>query len=84
MTRKEFEYMEQPRRADGSRLVIRVSKIGGGTLGQAYTGRWAYEVTRVGRSGVLAEGTDLSTPTPKTHKEVVPVLEDFLHDLLDL
>ena len=78
---REFEFMSQPVQPDGRRLVVRISKVGGGTLGKAYDGRWMYRVKRVGDRRILAEGDDLRTGTPKTHQQVVGIVLDFLDDL---
>jgi hypothetical protein len=81
---REFEIMETvehptvPRR----RLVLLVSKTGGGTVGRKYEGTWIYRVRGTGGGMVLAEGSDLRTPTPKTHEQALRLLEDFLPGLL--
>lgn len=81
MQDRDFEFKSQPRGEDGTRLVVLVSKVGGGTPGQAYDGRWLYRVRPVSRrAAVLAEGDDLNTGTPKTHREVVDIVLDFLDD----
>lgn len=77
-----FEFTTQPRQPDGRRLVIRVSKAGGGTVGRAYEGRWLYRVKRAGERRILAEGSDLNTGAPKTHREAALLVEDFIHDTL--
>jgi hypothetical protein len=84
---REFEIMETvehptaPRR----RLVLLVSKAGGGTVGRRYEGTWIYrvrEAQNAGASGILAEGSDLRTPSPRTHEQALRLLEDFLPGLL--
>lgn len=85
---REFEHMEtvdNPLQPGGRKLVLLVAKMGGGTMERAYAGRWLYRVRRAGSTGphgVLAEGDDLNTPNPKTHREALRLLEDFLPDLL--
>lgn len=82
MQDRDFEFKSQPRGEDGTRLVILVSKVGGGTLGRAYDGRWLYRVRPVSRrAAVLAEGNDLNTGTPKTHAEAAEIVADFVRDL---
>lgn len=83
---EDFEYSTKrrlPAQPDGRALLIRVAKTGGGTPGRAYEGAWFYRVTHVGLSHVLAEGDDLRTGTPKTHRQVVEILLDFLPGLLE-
>ena len=60
----------------GSR-VIRVSKVGGGTLGRKYEGDW--EVT-VSDSGTVVLDDIISTGTPKYFHEVADLAEDFADD----
>lgn len=85
---RDFEHMEtvdNPLQPGGRKLVLLVAKMGGGTMERAYAGRWLYRVRRAGSTGaqgVLAEGDDLNTPNPKTHREALRPLEDFLPDLL--
>lgn len=78
----DFEFMTQPRREDGTRLVVRISKVGGGTVGRAYEGRWHYRVRPADGRKILAEGDDLNTGTPKTHREAAEILLDFLDDVV--
>lgn len=79
---RDFEYLAQPRQLGGGRLAIRISAVGGGTVGRAYAGRWMYRVKRVGSPDVLAEGDDLNTGTAKTHKQAAEIVNDFLQDRL--
>lgn len=59
-----------------SPIQIEIEKLGGGTLGKAYTGRWRWQV-RV--SDVVTEyGQDLDIPTPHTHLQAAIALADFL------
>jgi len=53
---------------------VRVSKVGGGTLGRAYTGHWHY---RIVINGTVHQGSDLHTGTPKTHAEAATQVADF-------
>jgi hypothetical protein len=53
---------------------IQIEKLGGGTLGRAYTGHWRYIVTHAVSGDEIARGQDLYTGTPKTHPEVVRIL----------
>lgn len=59
-----------------SGLVVQVEKLGGGTLGYAYTGTWRYIVSdAVGRE--LGRGQDFGTGMPHTHAEVAIMIADF-------
>lgn len=80
MENKDFEHMEQPFiPGTRNRVVVRISKMGGGTLGRRYDGRWLYRVSPVNNPRkVLMEGDDLNTGTPKTHQDVVQILLDFI------
>jgi hypothetical protein len=57
-------------------ITIRVSKVGGGTLGESYTGTWEYRVGYLGHR--LIAGTDLITGTRKTHEQVARIIAGFL------
>lgn len=59
-----------------SNSMVDVYKVGGGTLGQAYEGRWGYLVRRHGT--VVGSGEDLNTGTPKTHQQAAQLACDFL------
>jgi hypothetical protein len=61
----EFEYSDSfgP---DG--YFVEISKLGGGTTGQAYSGSWLYRVSDP-TGLVLGEGVDFFTGTPKTHAQ---------------
>ena len=48
--------------------LIHIYKVGGGTIGRRYQGRWAYRINQNGQ--VVASGEDLTTGMPKTHVEV--------------
>lgn len=85
MQDRDFEFLTQPLQPDGQRLIIRVSKVGGGTVGQAYEGRWMYRIKRMRKfqaTVLIAEGDDLNTGTPKTHKEAAEIAADFVQDLI--
>ena len=85
MQDRDFEFLIQPLLPDGRRLIVRMSKVGGGTVGRAYEGRWMYRVKLVRKfrpDALLAEGDDLSTGTPRTHKEAAEIAVDFVQDLI--
>lgn len=48
--------------------LVHVYKVGGGTPGHHYTGRWGYQVLQNGMT--LASGNNLRADVPKTHEEV--------------
>lgn len=81
MLDRDFEFLSSPRLEGGERLTVRISKVGGGTVGRAYDGRWHYRVRSADGRKIIAEGDDLITPIPKTHREVVLIVLDFLDDL---
>ena len=56
----EFSYLINCR-------LVHIYKVGGGTIGRRYQGRWGYRVTQGGAT--IASGEDLQTATPKTHAE---------------
>jgi hypothetical protein len=57
-------------------LIVQVEKLGGGTLGYAYTGAWRYIVSdAVGRE--LGRGQDFETGMPHTHAEVASMIAEF-------
>lgn len=60
------------------RRRIHVSKVGGGTVGRAYDGKWEYAVLlrNVRSVRVAAYGQDVNTGTPKTHAEVARMIEE--------
>lgn len=84
----EFEHREDidnPLQPHGRALTVLVAKTGGGTPDRAYDGTWTYRVRQAGSregDGIVTQGNDLRTGTPKTHRQVVRIIEDFLPDLL--
>ncbi len=58
-------------------MTVDIWKMGGGTLGRSYDGKWGYKVTSP-NGRVIAEGDDLNTGTPKTHREAARIAVDFL------
>lgn len=85
MKSEDFEHEEKrphPLYPGGRKVVVRVAKVGGGSTDRAYAGLWFYRVTHTGSSHVLVEGHDLNTGTPKTHRQVVDIVLDFLADEL--
>jgi hypothetical protein len=62
-------------------LRVQVDKVGGGTLGNAYEGRWSVTVQN---GPVYAYDNDeLTTGTPKTHAEVARIAADFASAKID-
>jgi hypothetical protein len=57
--------------------VVEIYKVGGGTLGRAYAGLWAYQAS-MGNT-VVAAGEDLCTGMPKTHEETARMVLELLH-----
>ena len=56
--------------------TVRISKVGGGTVGNAYSGWWHYSHT--GPDGVTVSGSDLYTGSPTTHAGATAILAEFL------
>jgi hypothetical protein len=57
-------------------LTIEVAKVGGGTVGRAYTGWWQIVVTYAGREVYRTD--DLHTGSPCTHRVAARHLAAFL------
>lgn len=69
----EYEYRGRPM---GTYVMAEVSKVGGGTVGRQYAGRWEVRITRDSR--IIHECDDLNTGTPKTHEEIARIAYGFL------
>lgn len=61
-------------------LLIGVDKIGGGTLGEHYTGLWDVFVYS---DTVQIEHTQIHTGMPKRHDEVAGLTAQFVADKID-
>lgn len=59
----------------GTHVMVEISKVGGGTVGRRYSGRWSYRITVKGR--VVAEGDDMNTPRVVTHEEAARIAWGF-------
>jgi hypothetical protein len=59
-------------------ITLSLSKLGGGTVGQSYTGTWCYDVTIDGE--LVTSGNDLESGTAHTHEEMAWLLAEFLAD----
>jgi hypothetical protein len=57
-------------------LTIAVEKLGGGTPGRRYDGRWRAVVTLGGQE--LYRGQDLNTPAPHSHREAAGALAEMI------
>jgi len=53
---------------------IRVSAVGGGTVGRSYVGNWHYRITV---NGVTRGGSDLVTGSPTTHAQAATLVSEF-------
>lgn len=67
-----FEWTGRP---IGTHVMVEISKVGGGTVGRRYSGRWSYRITVKGK--VVAEGEDMNTPRVYTHEEAARVAWGF-------
>lgn len=81
--RADHEYRTEVPPLPGSDglLLLYVSKVGGGRLGERYEGAWYYQVIGCGLSG---HGDDLYTGMPHTHAEAAGVLVHILASRLAL
>lgn len=59
-------------------LRVQVDKVGGGTLGRAYEGRWSVTV----QSGPIYvyDNDELTTGMPKTHAQVAEMAAEFANE----
>ena len=57
-------------------IEIRITKVGGGTVGRHYSGYWHYAILRHGL--VLRHGSDLYTGTDTTHLGAALIVTEFL------
>lgn len=60
----------------GYDLTVSVYKLGGGEIGEQYTGLWGYQVCDY-EGTVLIEGEDLRTGMPHSHARAARVAADF-------
>lgn len=77
-----FGEEQEPEYAAGScGARVEVSKMGGGTVGKEYTGRWHYAVFDV-LGALVASGDDYITGRPHTHRWVArDIAALFLDDV---
>ena len=68
----EFVYYNADRE-----VTIYIEKVGGGTMGQKYSGMWRYVATD-NEGYILHEGDDFGTGMPATHHEAARQLSDLL------
>lgn len=66
-------------KSDDESQVIRISKVGGGTEGNAYVGWWHWEHLSKDGDVILGEGSDLHTGTAKTHEQAAGEVAAFLN-----
>lgn len=59
-------------------VTIQIEKLGGGTLGEAYSGTWRYIVTDNSTGEEVARGQDMMTPMPATHARAAELIYSFL------
>lgn len=63
-------------------IRVDVAKVGGGTLGKEYAGRWFYAVYDV-LGNLVASGDDYITGMPHTHRWVASDLASIYLDPVD-
>jgi hypothetical protein len=61
---------------DGAKVEI--EKLGGGTVGESYTGTWRYRHTD--SDGVVEQGQDLEVGSPHTHAQVAKVVAEYFSE----
>lgn len=75
----DFEYAVTLPGSGEPPVTLRVSKVGGGTVGRAYAGNWYYSASGRRALGVSpVHGDDLRTDSPKTHEEAARALAGHL------
>lgn len=75
----DFEYTVTVPGSGEPEIRIRISAVGGGTIGEAYEGSWYYSASGRRALGVSpVHGDDLHTGTPSTHEQAARVLAGFL------
>lgn len=62
-------------------LRVQVDKVGGGTVGRSYEGRWS--VTVENGPIYVYDNDDFTTGTPKMHAEVARIAADFASAKID-
>jgi hypothetical protein len=65
----EFTYVAESRK-------VEVEKLGGGVLGKTYEGKWRYKVYDL-KGELLAEGRDMYSERPVSHREMALAVLDF-------
>ncbi|MCX5201471.1 hypothetical protein OG897_08400 [Streptomyces sp. NBC_00237] len=86
MRQEDFDatYWQGEAEKRGEEFLIRVAKVGGGTLGRRYEGFWEYLVLRHRGTplrtqwDVVAKGPDLHTGTAKDHTEVMEIVRELI------
>lgn len=79
VTPQDFEYdvtLTRADRGDAHTIRLMVAKVGGGELGESYSGYWYYRLDVDGETA--QHGDDLETPMPKTHAEAARIIAGFL------
>lgn len=61
--------------------VIRVSKVGGGTIGRKYSGDWEVTITR---DATMVLDDIITTGVPMNHTDVAYLSLDFADDALEV
>ena len=76
----EYSAIVTPLHEDDGPLVITVNKIGGGTLGKAYTGTWNVLIYD---GEDLMDATILTTGTPKRHDQAAAIAAQGFADAIE-
>lgn len=68
---------------DGERYVVQVEKLGGGTKGYAYTGKWRYIVVKPALTNeqtatVVRKGQDFDSPKRLTHRRAAQLILELI------
>lgn len=75
MSYRDLRDFAEEFKTDVDGLTVMIEKLGGGTVGNAYTGTWRYIV--LSESGTeVARGQDMETGMPHTHAEVAEIVAE--------
>lgn len=59
-------------------ITVHIAKVGGGTVGSSYGGRWMYLITT--ETGVIGAGDDFNAGIDLTHGDTAALVISFFED----